>query len=272
MSTPIFVVDNTLLAQATPRKATPRPAVRTSPATQAKPVAESQSGGSPIWMFASLGLLLAVAGLAVYGKMQITKLNKKVKFEEFRSRELQKKLKLALDTIRKMETNPDLVHSREFNLDYLRLRMDEEMFNSAIVNQIKIKVKELITIALRPTQSEQGAVGIATTSGRQVDETFDVTHETGEGANRSKRVLFRIQIKLMRLPTQPTTATINEIIACMEKYVGPIDENDTWQPTIQGRLVKLHWDQKAKPTPLLVLEQLSEGGNVTIRTKRGAVE
>lgn len=30
----------------------------------------------------------------------------------------------------------------------------------------------------------------------------------------------------------------------------------------------MHWDQKAKPTPLLVLEQSNEGVNVTFRTSR----
>ena len=30
----------------------------------------------------------------------------------------------------------------------------------------------------------------------------------------------------------------------------------------------MHWDQKAKPTPLLVLEQTNEGVNVTFRTSR----
>lgn len=219
-------------------------------------------------MFTTAGLLLIAVGLGVYGKLQVDKLSKKVKFEEFKTKELQKKLKLALNTIGKMETNPDLVHSREFNLDYLRMRMDEEVFHFAIVNQIKVKVKQLISVALRPQQAEQATIGIASTSGRQVDETFDVTYETGEAAKRTKRVLFRIQVKLMKLPTQATSVTITQIIDCIETFLSPAEDHDTWQPTIQGRLVKLHWDQKAKPTPLLVLEQLSEGANVTLKTKR----
>jgi hypothetical protein len=30
----------------------------------------------------------------------------------------------------------------------------------------------------------------------------------------------------------------------------------------------MHWDQKAKPTPLLVLKQSNDGVNVTFRTNR----
>ena len=232
---------------------------------------EAQSSGQ-VWMYVSIGLFLLLIGLAVYGKLQLDDMTKKLKFEQFKTTDLQKKLKLALNTIRKMETNPDLVHSREFNLDYLRMRMDEEVFHFAIVNQIKIKVKQLISVALRPTQASQASVGIASTAGRQVDEMFDVMYETESGGKRVQRVLFRIQIKLMKLPTQATSATIGQIIDCIETFLNPNDEHDSWQPTIQGRIVLIRWDQKAKPTPLLVLQQSSEGVNVTLKPNRAGVQ
>ncbi|WP_066376809.1 MULTISPECIES: hypothetical protein [unclassified Anabaena] len=221
-----------------------------------------------VLMVTSGGLLIALIAVMVFGKQQITKLEKKVKFEQFRARELEKKFKLALETIRKMETNPDLVHSRDFNLDYLRMRMSEEVFHFGIVNQIKIRIKDKISQALRPNQSQQGTVGIANTAARQVDETFDVEYETGTPPDIAKRVLFRIQIRLMKLPTQATSTTISQIIDCIETYLSPIDEDSNWQPTIQGRIAHMHWDQKAKPTPLLVLEQSNDGVNVTFRTQR----
>ncbi|MBD2665975.1 hypothetical protein B6N60_02034 [Richelia sinica FACHB-800] len=221
-----------------------------------------------ILMFSSGGLLIALVALIIYGKTLKTQLEKKVKFEKFRTRELEKKLKLALETIRNMETNPDLVHSRDFNLDYLRMRMSEEVFHFGIVNQVKIKVKETLSQALRPSQSNQGMVGIASNTARQVEELFDVEYETGVPPNITKRVLFRIQIRLTKLPTQATSTTISQLIDCIETYLSPRDEDDTWQPTLQGRIVYMHWDQKAKPTPLLVLEQSNEGVNVTFRTNR----
>jgi hypothetical protein len=230
---------------------------------------EPQSSGQ-LWMFVSIGLTLLLIGLAVYGKIKFDESNKKLKFEQYKTKDLQKKLKLALETLQKMEKNPDLIHSREFNLDYLRMRMEEEVFHFAIVNQIKIKVKQLISVALRPNQTNQVTVGIAG-SGRQVDEIFDVMYETESGGKRTMRVLFRIQIILMKLPTQATSATIGQIIDCIETFLNPNDEHETWQPTIQGRIVFIRWDQKAKPTPLLVLEQSSEGVNVTLRTRRSGI-
>lgn len=270
MSTPIVFAESLLAQKPTPTKPGQvkpgqKPA-QTKSSQAATPPADGQSG--QIWMFASGGLLLLMIGLAVFAKLKVDEANKKLKFQDFKIKELQKKLKLALSTIQKMEANPDLVNSREFNLDYLRMRMDEEVFHFAIVNQIKVRVKDMVTTALRPTQASQAAIGIASTAARQVDEIFDIVHETGEVAQKTKRVLFRIQIKLMKLPTQATSATISQIIDCIETFLSPADDHDTWQPTIQGRIAKLHWDQKAKPTPLLVLEQFSEGVNVTLKTKR----
>lgn len=214
------------------------------------------------------GLAVLVIVLIVYGKLQMKKLEKQLKFEKFRSREIEKKFQLALETIRKMETNPDLINSREFNLDYLRMRMSEDVFHFAIINQVRIKVKDQISQVLRPNQAQQGVVGIASHNGRQVDDIFDLEYETGSPQNSSKRVLFRIQIRLMKLPTQATSATTSQIIECIETYLRPTEDEDTWQPTIQGRIANMHWDQKAKPTPLLVLEQSNEGVNVTFRTSR----
>ncbi len=235
-------------------------------ASQQVPASDSQA--PPFLAVTCGGLAVVVIALIVYGKIQIDKLEKRIKFEKFRARELEKKFKLAVGTITKMETNPDLINSRDFNLDYLRMRMAEEVFHFAIVNQVKIKVKDKITQALRPNQSQSGAVGIANSAGRQIDETFDVEYETNTQSNSLKRVLFRIQIRLMKLPTQATSATISQIIACIETYLSPVEDQDTWQPTLQGRIASMHWDQKAKPTPLLVLEQSNEGVNVTFRTSR----
>ena len=219
-----------------------------------------------LWMFTTGGLLILLIALGVYSHLQTKKLQKSLKFEEFKNKEMQKKVKLALKTISKMERNPDLIHSREFNLDYLRMRMDEERFHFAIVNQIKVKVKQKISMALRPRQAEVGMIGIASKP-RIVDEIFDVEYSPKDDPQAKKRVLFRIQIKLAKLPTQATSATISQLIDCIENFMSPDAEESHWQPTIQGRIANMRWDQKAKPTPLLVIEQSNEGVNVTLRSK-----
>lgn len=256
-------ISEPLLAQTANKVAKPK---NSTTAEAAKP---AEACSPQPWLLASGGLLLVLVGLGVYSKLTADKLSKQLKFETFKNRELQKKLKFAVETIGKMERNPDLIHSREFNLDYLRMRMEEELFHFAILNQIKVKVKDKITMALRPGQGHQGEIGIAST-GRHIDELFDVEYEPGDMPKGTKRVLFRIEIKIFKLPTQPTSVTINQIIDCIETFLSPTGDNGAWQPTIQGRIANMRWDQKAKPTPLLVLEQTQEGSNVTFKTTRMA--
>jgi hypothetical protein len=225
-------------------------------------------GVHPMWMYGSglLGLAILVLGITSY--LQNRRLEQQLKAERQKVNELQQQVKVRGEKIVKMEKNPDLVNSRDFNLDYLRMRMAEEVFHYEIVNQVKNKVRDKISIALRPKQVSEGQLGIPSTSGRQIDEVFDVEYKTDQLG--TKRTLFRIGIKLVKLPTQPTSATIGQLVDCIETFLSPGQKSISWQPTIQGRLANLHWDQKAKPTPLLLIEQTQEGTNVTFRTQRAS--
>ncbi|MEM9088438.1 MAG: hypothetical protein AAGC93_06805 [Cyanobacteria bacterium P01_F01_bin.53] len=244
-------------------------ATTTQPAATQPAAAPPQTAQKPVnlWMYASGGLMLLLIGLGVASYLQNRKLQKQLKFESYKNRELQKRVKLALTTIAKMERNPDLIHSRDFNLDYLRMRMEEKQFNFAIVNQIKIKVKQRISEALRPSQASTGMVGIASKP-RPINQVFDVEYVSPSDEKKRKRVLFRIQIRLMKLPAQATSTSVAEIVKCIENFLNPQDDEGFWQPTLQGRIANMKWDQKAKPTPLLILEQTNEGVNVTFRTKK----
>lgn len=219
-----------------------------------------------LWMFSSGGLLALLVGLGAFSALQTRKLQKQLKFESYKNKELQKRIKLALSTITTMERNPDLVHSRDFNLDYLRMRMEEKQFNFAIVNQLKIKVKQRISEALRPSQASTGTVGIASVP-RAINQIFDIEYVAPNDDRKRKRVLFRIQIQLTKVPAQATSTTVEEIVKCIENFLNPAEGEGFWQPTLQGRIANMKWDQKAKPTPLLLLQQTNEGVNVTFRTK-----
>jgi hypothetical protein len=221
----------------------------------------------PLWLFTSGGLLIILIALLIYSKWKINKTTKQLRYEEYKVESLQKRLNLALGTIRKWEENPDLIHSRDCNLDYIRMRMEESNFHTAIINQAKVKVKQFISTALRINLANSKPIGISTRSGYQIDETFDVTYQTNIEGESTRRVLFRIQIKLTKLPTQSSSSTITQIIDCIEKFLSPTGISENWQPTIQGYIVSMNWNQKAKPTPLLLLEQHSQGVNVSFRTK-----
>jgi hypothetical protein len=225
-------------------------------------------GQQNFWILSSCGLLLTLIILSVYSKWKFTKMAKAIKYERYKFESLQKRLNLALTTLRKWEENPDLVHSRDWNLDYIRMRMEDSTFHNAMINQAKVKIKQFISTALRINLSQNKTIGVASTHGHKIDETFDVTYETDVQGKPTRRVLFRIRIKLTKLPMQSTSATIEQIVKCIEKFLSPTQVGDNWQPTIQGYIVSMSWNQQAKPTPLLLLEQHSEGVNVSFRTQR----
>lgn len=220
------------------------------------------------WLITTSSLLIIVAGLLIYGKWKLNKMLKVIKYEQYKVKNLHQRLKLALETIHQWEANPDLIHSRDYNLDYLRMRMEEKNFNHAIINQLKIKIKRFIGTAMRISLSKDKIIGIANQNGTKVDEILDVTYETNIEGKFTRRVLFRVKIKLEKLPKQSTSETIKEIIKCLETFLSAEGVNDNWQPAIQGYIVSMSWNQQAKPTPLLLLEQHSTGVNVSFRTKR----
>ena len=222
---------------------------------------------SPIWAIGSLSLLIALIGLIVYGRWKHNKLKKAIRYEQTKIVSLEKRLNTALATIRQWEENPDLINSRDCNLDYIRMRMQEPTFRNILVNQAKVKVKQFVSTAMRINLSQNAGGGIASRSGFNVDETFDITYDTDSVGKRTRRVLFRIQVKLTKLPTQSTSNTIGQIVDCVEMFLSPQEDRNHWQPIVQGHIVTMSWNQKAKPTPLLLLEQHSGGANVSFRTK-----
>ena len=249
------------------RAIAPQPYIAQSIAQASPETAPTPPTPLNLWMYSTGGLLLLLIGLGAFSTLQTRKLQKQLKFETYKNKELTKRIKLALSTITKMERNPDLVHSRDFNLDYLRMRMEEKQFNFAIINQLKIKIKQRVSEALRPSQASSGMVGIASKP-RPINQIFDVEYVSPNDAKKRKRVLFRIQIQLTKVPAQATSVTVDEVVKCIENFLNPSDTEGFWQPTLQGRIANMRWDQKAKPTPLLLLQQTNEGVNVTFRSKK----
>ncbi|CAN1212546.1 hypothetical protein TUMEXPCC7403_20225 [Tumidithrix helvetica PCC 7403] len=209
-------------------------------------------------------LLFGAIGVSIFGYFKFHQVNEQRKLEKLKNSELIRKLKFALHTISEQERNPDLIHSREFNLDYLSMRMDEEEFRDTIMAQIKLYLRQRVAPTIMPLKREEREkVG-----SRKVDVTFDVHYMPDHHDNSQARVLFRIQIKLAKLPTQSAQSSINDIAIALENFMIATESTRNWQPTIQGKLAVISWDQKAKPTPLLVIEQTNEGSNVSFRTRK----
>lgn len=206
-------------------------------------------------------LLLSAIGASAYQYWQLRQTRQQLKIEKLKNYDVAKKFKLALHTIDEHEHNPDLIHSREFNLDYLSMRMEEPHFCEIILAQIKVNLRQKVAPALMPTEDDSGHV-------RKVDVIFDVSFQPEHHDDSQIRTLFRIHVKLAKIPTHGSQSILKDLIAGLENFVSASEENRNWQPTIQGKLAVISWDQTAKPTPLLVIEQTNEGSNVLLRNKR----
>jgi uncharacterized protein (DUF736 family) len=211
----------------------------------------------------SLLLILLWGGLGAiaYYYWRLRKTRQLLRIERLKNNELAKKLYLALHTIDDLELNPDLIHSREFNLDYLSMRMEEPHFCEIILAQMKVNLRQKVAPALMPTEEESGNV-------RKIDVIFDVSYQPEHRDDSQIRTLFRIQVKLAKIPVNGSQSILKELATGLENFVAASDANRNWQPTIQGRLAVISWDQAAKPTPLLVIEQTNEGTNVLMKNKR----
>lgn len=206
-------------------------------------------------------LMLSAIAVNIYQFWRLRQARQQLKIERLKNHDIAKKFKLALHTIDEHEHNPDLIHSREFNLDYLSMRMEEPHFCEVILAQIKVNLRQKVTPALMPTEEDSGHV-------RKVDVVFDVSFQPEHHDDSQIRTLFRIHVKLAKIPTHGSQSILKDLATGLESFVSASDENRNWQPTIQGKLAVISWDQTAKPTPLLVIEQTNEGSNVLLRNKR----
>jgi hypothetical protein len=139
--------------------------------------------------------------------------------------------------------------------------MEEPHFCNIILAQIKVNLRHKVTPVLMPTEEESGNV-------RKIDVIFDVSYQPEHHDDSQIRVLFRIHVKLAKIPAHGSQSILKDLATGLENFVSASDENRNWQPTIQGKLAIISWDQNAKPTPVLVIEQTNEGANVLMRNKR----
>jgi hypothetical protein len=146
------------------------------------------------------------------------------------------------------ENRTDLKDAYTLSLDYLRMRMDEEVFHYNVMNQIRNNISEIVAVSLRTETPRAGNL--------HLDQIFNITYdfETYEGEWRSA-VLFRLKVNLSQFPLQSTSSTINQLLECIKVFVSHSTQQPSWQADLQGCVINISWDESQKPVPLLCLEQ-----------------
>ena len=156
-----------------------------------------------------------------------------MQYEQVKVASLEKRLNTALAIIRQREENPDLINFRDCNLDYIRMRMQEPVFRNVLVNQAKVKVKQFISTAMRINLSQNVSGSIGSKNGFNIDKTFDISYDRDSQGKSIRRILFHIQVKLTKLPTQSTSTTINQIVECVEMFLSPTQRRNKWSSSSQ---------------------------------------
>lgn len=202
-------------------------------------------------LFTNTGFALILFALVLYGKNQTKKMAKAIRSEKHKNQGLQQRLQTVLQDKHKLETNPDLIHSRDWNLDYLRIRMQEDEFRQTTMAKVKIEIEKIFKKYVYNNSYK------IDNRKPKIDANFEILRETDISGKPAKRVLFRVKIVALQLPIQATARSIEEILNSIESSFYPTSD-PTWQPEIQGKPVFLTWDRQTKPTPLLILESYDD--------------
>jgi hypothetical protein len=205
---------------------------------------------SPPWLEISFGLSVLLLALVLWSQWRLFQTRRSLRRSQRRAQTLEEELQTAIPALRQRKTDPDLLGARHLSLDYLRMRLDEEVFHYTVMNQIKQKLADAINEALRSTLPGKDEL--------QVNQCFEVLHALEVAHRRWQSVvLFRVQIRLAQLPTQSSSATLQQLLEAIEIFLNQDLQHPRWITLIQNLKVALAWDDHSKPIPLLSLEQVS---------------
>ncbi|MEB3308933.1 MAG: hypothetical protein VKJ02_01730 [Snowella sp.] len=212
-----------------------------------------------LWSNVILGLSLLMTG--AFCKCRLSQSHKLLTLQLKTNQSLNEQLTQAIALASNREQEKDLIDARNFNLDYTRMRMDEEVFHYVVMNQIKTNISAMISKAVQP-QIEEGE---KPENYRGINELFEVYYDVEAPEGKWKKgILFRIQVKLAKLPTQSTTKIISELVDNIEGFLTRSTQQSLWESTIHDTDISLVWDEMAKPIPLIVLEQSAQNNIIAL--------
>lgn len=217
------------------------------PESPSQPVWERPSF-SP-WLEVSFGLSGLLLLATLWSQWSLRQTRRRLRESQRRAQTLEQELQTAIPALRQRETDPDLLGACHLSLDYLRMRLDEEVFHYTVMNQVKQQITDAINSALRSTLPGKDKL--------QVNQCFEVLHSLEVAHQRWRPVvLFRVQIKLAQLPTQASSATIQQLLEAIEEFLNHHPRHPRWLTLIQNVKVAIAWDEQEKPVPLLSLDQV----------------
>ncbi|MGA1623494.1 MAG: hypothetical protein ACO36E_12325 [Synechocystis sp.] len=140
--------------------------------------------------------------------------------------------------------------SKILALDYLRMRLDEEVFHYQIIHQVEEKLTELVGSLVKSPLPEGG-----TTKQILLDRLIEIEYDLeGLEGKWYRCTVLQIHVQLRTLPIQSSSNTIKQMLEAVTLFIThPQGKAESKMP-LQEQWLKLRWESSNQPLPLLNLQ------------------
>lgn len=156
----------------------------------------------------------------------------------------------ALLTLQDHLNSPDLQGSKILALDYLRMRLDEEVFRYQIIHQVQEQLTNLISQLVKSTLPEPSP-------SKQIvlDRLIEIEYDLeGLEGKWYRCTVLRIHLQLRKLPLQSSSNTIKQMVEAITVFLNHPQGQSEWKTPLQEQCLALRWESSNQPLPLLNLQ------------------
>ena len=160
------------------------------------------------------------------------------------------KLDQTLLTLQDHLNNPDLKGAKVLALDYLRMRLDEEVFRYQIIHQVQEQLTDLITQLVKSSLPE-----FPPSKQILLDRLIEIEYDLeGLEGKWYRCTVLRIHVQLQKLPLQSSSNTIKQMVEAITFFLNHPQGQSEWKTPLQEQWLALRWESSNQPLPLLNLQ------------------
>jgi hypothetical protein len=159
-------------------------------------------------------------------------------------------LNQALQTLNEYRQSSDLKGAKILALDYLRMRLDEEVFRYQVIHQLEEHFTALVSQVVKSTLPETPTVKQILLD-RRIDVKCDLEGLEEKWYNCT---VLRIHVQLRKLPLQSSSNTVKQMVEAVTFFLNHPQGQSEWKTPLQDQWLGLRWESSNDPLPLLNLQ------------------
>jgi len=153
-------------------------------------------------------------------------------------------------TLQEHLNGPELNGAKILALDYLRMRLDEEIFRYQIIHQVQEQLTNLVTQLVKSTLPET-----PTTKQVLLDRLIEIEYDLeGLEGKWYRCTVLQIHVQLRKLPLQSSSSTVRQMVEAITLFMGHPQGQSEWKTPLQEQWLGLRWESSNHPLPLLNLQ------------------